>query len=185
MILALELQDLSFSYDGKTRVLDHLDLRVPYGCFAVLQGLSGSGKTTLLSVISGVIPQIQPGHLEGRVLLNGEDVSDKITGKLGMTPNKAGTRVMESLISDIIYTPLITFVMIFMLYLMGVTSIKDFALTLMCGLICGAYSSVCITGPLWYMLKTKMGKNEKNTGGSKKPSGGKKSSGKKKNSGNK
>ena len=45
-----------------------------------------------------------------------KDVSDKITGKLGMTPNKAGTRVMESLISDIIYTPLITFVMIFMAY---------------------------------------------------------------------
>lgn len=66
-----------------------------------------------------------------------------------------------------IYSSLTTFVMVFVLYIMGVTSIKEFALTLMCGVVCGAYSSVCITGPLWYLFKTKMGKNEKNTGGKK------------------
>lgn len=63
-----------------------------------------------------------------------------------------------------IYTSLTTFVMVFVLYIMGVTSIKEFALTLICGIVCGAYSSVCITGPLWYMFKTKAGKVEKNTG---------------------
>lgn len=63
-----------------------------------------------------------------------------------------------------IYSSLTTFVMVFVLYIMGVTSIKEFALTLMSGIICGAYSSVCITGPLWYMFKTKMGKVEKNSG---------------------
>ena len=62
-----------------------------------------------------------------------------------------------------IYTSLTTFVMVLILYIMGVTSIKEFALTLMCGIVCGAYSSVCITGPLWYMFKTKLGKNEKNS----------------------
>lgn len=66
-----------------------------------------------------------------------------------------------------IYTSLTTFVMVFVLYIMGVTSIKEFALTLMCGIVCGAYSSVCITGPLWYMLKTRLGKNDKNTGSKK------------------
>lgn len=63
-----------------------------------------------------------------------------------------------------IYTSLTTFVMVFVLYIMGVTSIKEFALTLMCGIVCGAYSSVCVTGPLWYLFKTKGGKNEKNSG---------------------
>lgn len=63
-----------------------------------------------------------------------------------------------------IYTSLTTFVMVFFIYIMGVPSIKEFSLTLMCGIVCGAYSSVCITGPLWYMLKTKLGKKEKNTG---------------------
>ncbi len=60
-----------------------------------------------------------------------------------------------------VYTSLTTFVMVFVLYIMGVTSIKEFALTLMCGVVFGAYSSVCITGPLWHLLKTKAGKTEK------------------------
>jgi len=60
-----------------------------------------------------------------------------------------------------IYSSLTTFVMVLVLYIMGVTSIKEFALTLMAGIVCGAYSSVCITGPLWYTLKTKLSKNNK------------------------
>lgn len=63
-----------------------------------------------------------------------------------------------------IYSSLTTFVMVFVLYIMGVSSIKEFALTLMAGVVCGAYSSVCITGPLWYMFKTKAGKVEKQSG---------------------
>lgn len=45
-----------------------------------------------------------------------KDVSDKITGKLGMEQGKGSTRVMESFISDIIYTPIITFAMILLAY---------------------------------------------------------------------
>lgn len=63
--------------------------------------------------------------------------------------------------SRTIYTSLTTFVTIFVLYIMGVASIKEFALTLMAGIIIGAYSSVCITGPLWYTMKTKLGKARK------------------------
>lgn len=57
-----------------------------------------------------------------------------------------------------IYTSLTTFVTIFVLYLMGVESIKEFALPLIVGIIAGAYSSVCVTGSLYYVmvnLKTK------------------------------
>ena len=57
-----------------------------------------------------------------------------------------------------IYTSLTTFIMVAVLYVMGVSSIKEFALPLMVGVVCGAYSSVCITGALWYVMKTKVGK---------------------------
>lgn len=57
-----------------------------------------------------------------------------------------------------IYTSLTTFVMVFVLFIMGVASLKEFTFTLMAGIVCGAYSSVCITGPLWYMLKKKFNK---------------------------
>ena len=54
-----------------------------------------------------------------------------------------------------IFTSLTTFIMVFVLYILGVTSIREFALPLMIGIICGAYSSVCIAGSLWYTLRCK------------------------------
>lgn len=60
-----------------------------------------------------------------------------------------------------IYTSLTTFIMVAVLYVLGVASIKEFALPLMVGIVCGAYSSVCITGALWYLMKTKMVKTKK------------------------
>lgn len=54
-----------------------------------------------------------------------------------------------------INTSLTTFIMVFMLFILGVSSIREFALPLMAGIICGAYSSVCITGALWYVFKVK------------------------------
>ncbi|MCM1539436.1 MAG: protein translocase subunit SecD [bacterium] len=55
-----------------------------------------------------------------------------------------------------IYTSLTTFIMVLVLFIMGVSSIRDFAMPLMAGIICGAYSSVCITGALWYVMRTKL-----------------------------
>ena len=54
-----------------------------------------------------------------------------------------------------INTSLTTFIMVFVLFLLGVSSIRDFALPLIVGIVCGAYSSVCITGALWYIMTKK------------------------------
>ena len=59
-----------------------------------------------------------------------------------------------------IYTSFTTFVMVAVLYIMGVSSIREFALPLMVGILCGAYSSVCITGALWIVLKKRFTKAE-------------------------
>lgn len=58
-------------------------------------------------------------------------------------------------LSRSIFTSLTTFVMVAVLYILGVTSIREFALPLMVGIVCGAYSSVCIAGALWYILRCK------------------------------
>ena len=62
-----------------------------------------------------------------------------------------------------IYTSLTTFIMVFVLFILGVSSIREFALPLMAGIVCGTYSSVCVTGALWLVLtnKTKAMKAEK------------------------
>ena len=59
-----------------------------------------------------------------------------------------------------IYTNLTTFVTIFMLYILGVASLKEFTFTLMVGVVAGTYSSICITGPLWLALRKKFGKKK-------------------------
>ena len=64
-------------------------------------------------------------------------------------------------LSRSIFTSLTTFIMVAALFVLGVSSIREFALPLMVGIVCGTYSSVCITGALWYVLKTKIQKSAK------------------------
>ena len=64
-------------------------------------------------------------------------------------------RSIAQTLSRSIFTSLTTLVMVVALYILGVTSIRDFALPLMVGIICGAYSSVCLAGALWFVLRQK------------------------------
>lgn len=78
---------------------------------------------------------------------------------------EVANRSITQTLSRSINTSLTTFIMVFVLWLLGVTSIKEFALPLMAGIICGAYSSVCITGALWYTFKVKFaGKSNRKNG---------------------
>lgn len=62
-------------------------------------------------------------------------------------------------LSRSVNTSITTFVMVFMLWLLGVATIRDFALPLMVGLISGSYSSICVATQLWFVFKRKIGKN--------------------------
>jgi len=59
-----------------------------------------------------------------------------------------------------IYTNLTTFIMIFMLFLLGGSQLREFALPLGVGVISGTYSDVFLSGPTWYYLRTKLGKRK-------------------------
>lgn len=80
------------------------------------------------------------------------------TKKRGEELAELVNRCITRTLTRSIYTSFTTFVMIAVLYVLGVSAIKEFALPLMVGIVCGAYSSVCITGALWYVMKTKIGK---------------------------
>lgn len=51
-----------------------------------------------------------------------------------------------------VYTSLTTFFAIGAVYVFGVKSVKEFALPIMVGIISGTYSSVFLSGSVWYML---------------------------------
>ena len=80
-----------------------------------------------------------------------------------------------------LYSNITTLITIVVLFIMGVSSVRSFALPIIIGLVAGAYSSIFITGPLWYMMKTRNGRNDlapatqgasgRTAGGEKKTSG--------------
>ena len=70
-------------------------------------------------------------------------------------------RSISQTLSRSIFTSLTTFFMVASLEVFGVSSIREFALPLMAGIICGTYSSICLTGALWYVLRTKIVKKAK------------------------
>ena len=68
-------------------------------------------------------------------------------------------RSISETLSRSINTSLTTMFSILMIIFLGVDSIRAFAIPLMVGLICGTYSSVCITGSLWLFFKKHSKKN--------------------------
>lgn len=63
-------------------------------------------------------------------------------------------------ISRSINTSLTTLIMVLVLAILGVDAVREFAIPLLAGIICGAYSSICITGTIWYVFKAKLSKKK-------------------------
>lgn len=81
--------------------------------------------------------------------LNNSMTSDEETLK------EIANKSISQTLSRSIYTSLTTFIMVFFLYILGVTSVKEFALPLIVGIVCGAYSSVFLAGALWQTFRVK------------------------------
>lgn len=61
-------------------------------------------------------------------------------------------------LSRSISTSITTAIMVLMLLILGVSSIREFALPLLAGVIAGTYSSIFIATQLWYIFKVKFAK---------------------------
>ena len=83
-------------------------------------------------------------------------IFDRIREKINTTKEGLDILVNEAVnqtLSRSLFTSLTTFVMVAVLYILGVSSVKEFALPLMIGIICGTYSSVCLASAIWYILR--------------------------------
>ena len=73
---------------------------------------------------------------------------------------EVSNRSISQTISRSLNTSLTTFVMVLLLYILGVASIKEFSLPLMVGVISGTYSSICVATAIWFEFKTRFVKKE-------------------------
>lgn len=84
-------------------------------------------------------------------------IFDRIRENLGRLRGESVDVIVNTSITQTftrsVNTSLTTLITVVVLYILGVSSIKAFALPLIIGIVCGCYSSVCITGPLWFDFK--------------------------------
>lgn len=89
-------------------------------------------------------------------------IFDRIRERIKSAHNVSDVEELKSIVngsvtttlSRSIFTSLTTFVMVLFLYILGVSSIKEFALPLMVGILCGTYSSICLAGSMWFIFRT-------------------------------
>jgi energy-coupling factor transporter ATP-binding protein EcfA2 len=98
------LKDITFSYDGKTEILSHIDFTAYHGEVALVAGHSGEGKSTLMSIISGIIPNVTQGNLSGEVVIDGENMNGKRLGyicrKVGVVLQNADEQIIHKTVED-------------------------------------------------------------------------------------
>ncbi|MCM1283034.1 MAG: protein translocase subunit SecD [Muribaculaceae bacterium] len=71
---------------------------------------------------------------------------------------EVANKSLTQTLSRSINTSITTFVMVLLLFILGVASIREFALPLMAGLISGTYSSIFIATSIWYEMKLHLGR---------------------------
>ena len=84
----IEFENVSFSYTGQEHGgLHDINLKISDGECVLFCGRSGCGKTTITRLVNGLIPQFYQGELHGRVLVDGQEISNipmyQIAAKIG------------------------------------------------------------------------------------------------------
>ena len=102
---ALELKNVSFTYAGSEKpVLQNASMCVQYGEVALLAGFSGEGKSTVLSLLSGIIPNVTPGTMEGAVFVDGASVAGQpirsVCRKVGVVLQHASAQIIFDSVED-------------------------------------------------------------------------------------
>lgn len=77
----IDVASLSFSYVSEltgdhVEALKDVDLSADAGSLTLVCGASGCGKSTLMKALTGLVPQMTPGELDGVVRINGRNLAD-------------------------------------------------------------------------------------------------------------
>ena len=139
----IRFQDIRFASSAVLALLH--DVLVVFACYALVRISVGNTFIACMLTIVGysinativIFDRIR----ENLVLLKGSPLSKIVNASITETLTRS------------IYTSLTTFLTIAVLFLLGVPTIREFALPLMVGIVAGAFSSVCLTGVIWYLMR--------------------------------
>lgn len=68
---AIKVENFSYAYDTKNKVLDDINITIKKGSFTAIIGPNGAGKTTLCLAFAGAVPHYFGGSLSGNVIIDG------------------------------------------------------------------------------------------------------------------
>ena len=101
---AVDLKSITFSYDERNKIFHKASFEAEYGEISLVSGYSGEGKSTLISIISGIIPNITYGSIEGEVLIDGQSIKNKKMGdvcrKVGIVMQNAEAQIVNKYVED-------------------------------------------------------------------------------------
>lgn len=144
--IRVRFSDIRFGISSVTALLH--DVLVVLAFYAIARVSVGSTFIACLLTIVGY-------SINATIVIFDRIRENLVAGMKGEQLKELVNRSVSQTLSRSIFTSLTTFIMVAALYVFGVTSIREFALPLMVGIICGTYSSVCLTGAIWYMLRNK------------------------------
>lgn len=85
----IQIKEVTKTYDGKSRVVDRLNLTINKGEFIVLIGESGCGKTTTMKMINRLID-----YTSGHIYIDGKEIKDispfELRRRIGYVIQKVG-----------------------------------------------------------------------------------------------
>lgn len=147
-------KDIRFSASAVIALVH--DVLIVLGFYAIARiGVGGTFIACMLTIVGYCINATIVVFDRIREHLGGSNIHDP--EKLKEIVNRSITQTLSRSIN----TNITTLITIGVVYFMGVTSIKEFALPLIVGIISGMYSSIFITGSVWYIFKTKLAKKSK------------------------
>lgn len=152
--IAFRFQDIRFA-SASVIALIH-DILLVLASYALVRISVGS---TFIAVMLTIL-----GYSINDTIVVFDRVRENIHGRTRVSKEELAEIADKSVtqtLSRSINTSVTTFVMVLLLYIMGVASIKDFSLPLMVGIVAGLFSSVCISTNLWFDMKVLFHKGSK------------------------
>jgi len=96
---AIEVRNLSFSYDPRVRTIDHVSFDIPEGSYTTLIGHNGSGKSTIAKLLLGLLEKA-----EGEIRIDGLELTlenlREIRGKIGIVFQNPDNQFIGSTVRD-------------------------------------------------------------------------------------